>query len=115
MRRACLTNQFDTLASWYTNLTNSAPEVVNWLDAHLVIKVGQDGGDYPINLLRNVALDYTTHRWCFIVDADALPCYTEREYARDLDSSVEYIKRQRHIKNDADKFLQKTIFIGKNI
>jgi hypothetical protein len=79
---------------WYNGVPSAAPEVLGFLDIHLVFNRDSGNLDYPINFLRNVAMDYSPHQWCFVVDADAIPSTVETEFWKDLRFSMDYRRLQ---------------------
>jgi len=51
--------------------------IQQWVDLHVVQRRGHTRGDptafYPINMLRNVAMQHVKTRWVFVLDIDLLP------------------------------------------
>lgn len=82
--------------------------VTQYLDIHVVINNTAQDEDYPVNLLRNVAMNFSIYQWCFIVDADALPGSDQFGFVKDLESAIVYNMRDK----PNTFYLHKTIFIG---
>ena len=55
-----------------TKLYNELP-VDSKISFHLVLNTGNYTGEYPINFMRNVALDFAVTDYVFLVDVDFLP------------------------------------------
>eukprot|EP00028_Trichosphaerium_sp_Am-I-7-wt_P009596 CAMPEP_0168522044 /NCGR_PEP_ID=MMETSP0405-20121227/9053_1 /TAXON_ID=498012 /ORGANISM="Trichosphaerium sp, Strain Am-I-7 wt" /LENGTH=497 /DNA_ID=CAMNT_0008543451 /DNA_START=361 /DNA_END=1854 /DNA_ORIENTATION=+ len=90
-----------------TELYDKDALVTKYLDIHIVLNDPTNRDKYPINFLRNVAMEYCAYRWTFIVDADARPSGTSAQYmasvskalkAKELDAATD-VSKESLIKN----------------
>eukprot|EP01134_Creolimax_fragrantissima_P005585 CFRG5585T1 len=111
-------NQKEDLLS----MIKETPLLKQFVDIHIVWRIDNDKGSdtdrfYPINFLRNVALQASVAPWVFMIDADVKPNSVMKSMSRWIYIANEEVERQPGHKQDCpglNAFVLPTVEMGPN-